>query len=104
MLRRSIGCINVNEVKLKELLEVTEKINVDGLQLRVWQLDGGLKTIRDRIRQYGLEEIFETKSEAEDNDELVDKIVAALDALRTCLLQFRTRLSQLQKEAEAGLS
>ena len=83
---------------------MTEKISVEGLQLRVWQLDGELETIRDRIRQCGLEEIFETKSEAEDNDEPVDKIVVVLDALRTCLLQFRTRLSQLQKEAEAGLS
>jgi predicted component of type VI protein secretion system len=83
---------------------MTKKINVEDLQLRVWQLDGELETIRDRIRQYGLEEFFETKSEAEDNDELADKIVAVLDALRTCLLQFKTRLSQLQKEAEAGLS
>ncbi|MGB8312571.1 MAG: hypothetical protein WCE81_12035 [Halobacteriota archaeon] len=83
---------------------MTKKISVEDRQLRVWQLDGELETIRDRIRQYGLEEIFETKSEAEDNDEPVDKIVVALDALRTCLLQFRTRLSQLQKEAEAGLS
>ena len=31
---------------------------------------------------------FETKSKAEDNDELADKTVAALNALRTCLLQF----------------
>ena len=54
---------------------MTKKINVEDLQRRVWQLDGELETIRDRIRQYGLEEIFETKSEAEDNDELVDKIV-----------------------------
>jgi len=83
---------------------MTEKINVEGIQLRVWQLDGGLETIRDRIRQYGLEEIFGTKSKAEDNDELADKIVAALDALRTCLLQFRTRLSQLEKKTEADLS
>lgn len=83
---------------------MTKKINAEDLQLRVWQLDGELETIRDRIRQYGLEEIFETKSEAEDNDELADKTVAALDALRTCLLQFRTRLSQLEKEAEADLS
>jgi len=31
---------------------------------------------------------FETKSRAEDNDELADKIVAVLDALRTYLFQF----------------
>jgi len=30
-----------------------------------------------------------------------DKVVAAVDALRTCLLQFRTRLSKLQEEAES---
>jgi hypothetical protein len=70
----------------------------------VWQLVGELETMRDRIRQYGLEEIFETKSEAEDNGELADKIAAVLDALRTCSLQFRTRLSRLEKEAEADLS
>ena len=56
---------------------MTEKTNVEGLQLRVSQLDGELETIRDRICQYGLEEIFETKSEAEDNDELVDKTYRA---------------------------
>jgi hypothetical protein len=44
------------------------------------------------------------KSKAEDDDELADKIVATLDALRACLLQFRTRLSQLEKETGAGLS
>ena len=82
---------------------MTEKINVEPLQLRVWQLDGaGNHT--GRIRQYGLEEIFEMKSKAEDDDELADKIVATLDALRACLLQFRTRLSQLEKETGAGLS
>jgi hypothetical protein len=59
MLRALVGCIDVNEVKLKEVLEkMTEKINVEGIQLRVRQLDGGLETIRDRIHQYGLVEIF----------------------------------------------
>ena len=33
---------------------MAKKINVEDLQLRVWQLDGELETIRDRIRQYGL--------------------------------------------------
>jgi len=37
------------------------------------QLDGELETTRDRIRQYGLEEIFETKSKAENNGDLADK-------------------------------
>jgi len=80
---------------------MAEKINVEGLQLRILQLEGELETIHERIRQYGLEEIFETKLEAEDSDQLAEKVVATVDALRTCLLQFRTRLAKLQKEAES---
>ena len=94
------GCRDANEAKLKEVLKMAEKINVDELQLRVQQLDGEVETIRDRIRQYGLEEIFETMPEVEDKGELTDKYVATLDALRTCLLRFITRLSQLQKETQ----
>lgn len=82
---------------------MTEKVNVEGLQLRILQLDGELETIHDRIRQYGLEEMFETKLEAEDSDQLAEKVVATVDALRSCLLQFTTRLSKLQKEAEMEL-
>ena len=80
---------------------MAEKINVEGLQLRILQLEGELETIHERIRQYGLEEIFETKLEAEDSDQLAEKVVATVDALRTCLLQFRTRLAKPQKEAES---
>jgi hypothetical protein len=82
---------------------MTEKINMEELQIRVRQLDGELETIRDRIRQYGLKEIFETMPEVEDKDELADKYVATLDALRICLLRFMTRLSQLQKETQTEL-
>ena len=80
---------------------MTEKINVEELQLRILQLEGELETIHERIRQRGLEEIFETKLEVEDSDRLAGQVVATVDALRTCLLQFRTRLSKLQKEAES---
>ncbi|MGB8312836.1 MAG: hypothetical protein WCE81_13420 [Halobacteriota archaeon] len=76
---------------------------MDELQLRVRQLYGEVETIRDRIRQYGREEIFETMPEVEDKDELTDKYVATLDALRTCLFRFITRLLQLQKETETEL-
>ena len=80
---------------------MTEKINVEKLQLRILQLEGELETIHERIRQKGLKEIFETTLEDEDSDRLAGQLVATVDALRTCLLQFRTKLSKLQKEAES---
>lgn len=81
---------------------MTEKINVEWLQLRILQLEGELETIHEWIRQKGLKEIFETTLEVEDSDRLAGQVVAMVDALGTCLLQFRTKLSKLQKEAESG--
>ncbi|HXY87690.1 MAG TPA: hypothetical protein VEG44_04565 [Candidatus Acidoferrales bacterium] len=80
---------------------MTEKINVEGLQLRILQLEGELETIHERISQRGLKEIFETTLEVEDSDRLTGQVVATVDAWRTCLLQFRIKLSKLQKEAES---